>query len=323
MCTPLERRGIRRDIINIISASWRKSTKKQYSVYIKKWRRFCEKKKVNHMYSDVNDVLEFLSELYHTEKAGYSVINQARSALSSFLTLSSFSVGNHPLICRFVKGVFNLRPPAPRYKEIWDVGPVFNYLRCMSPANSLSLKRLTLKLCMIIALTSAQRIQCLHRMKLDNMKLKNNSVTFCFGELIKQSRPGHIDYSVTMKAYPPDRRLCVVRYIREYIKRTSSLRGSEKQLLISYRRPHNSVTTQTIARWLKELLKSAGIDTDKYKAHSTRAASTSAAKSSDLPVTAILEQAGWSNERTFRTFYNKPRDNRMSFTEAVIKPALV
>ena len=100
------------------------------------------------MYSDVNDVLEFLSELYHTEKAGYSVINQARSALSSFLTLSSFSVGNHPLICRFVKGVFNLRPPAPRCKEIRDVGPVFNYmyLRCMSPANSLSLKRLTLKL---------------------------------------------------------------------------------------------------------------------------------------------------------------------------------
>ena len=63
---------------------------------------------------------------------------------------------------------------------------------------------------------------------------------------------------------------------------------------------------------------SAGIDTAKYKAHSTRAASTSAAKDSDLIVAAILNQAVWSNEKTFSKFYNKPMDGGRTFSQAVL-----
>ena len=308
-----------------MTASWRSSTKAQYSIYIKKWYRFCKDININCYYADVTDVLRFLSKLYHVEHAAYSSINQARSALSSFLTLidTTCTVGTHPLICRFLKGVFNLRTPLPRYKIIWDVGPVFKLLRNMSPAKSLSLKKLTLKLCMIIALTSAQRVQSLKYMNLDHFKLKSNSVTFYFEKLIKQSRPGNVGFSVTMEAYPPDRRLCVVRYIKEYLERTSTLRGNEKQLFISYKKPHKCVSSQTIARWLKEILKSAGIDTDKYKAHSTRAASTSAANRGEVPVASILEQAGWASERTFRRFYNKPQENRTSFSKVVTHAAYV
>lgn len=39
----------------------------------------------------------------------------------------------------------------------------------------------------------------------------------------------------------------------------------------------NSVSSSTIARWLKEVLHLAGIDTSIFKAHSYRSASTSAA----------------------------------------------
>ena len=152
MCTPLEHRGIRSDIINIISASWRESTKTQYGIYIKKWKHYCVKRGINQWCANVTDVLGFLSELFHGDNACYSTINQARSALSSFLSLtdSSETVGSHPLICRFLKGVFNLRTPKPRYKEIWDVGIMFSSLsslRTFSPASSLSLRDLTFKLC--------------------------------------------------------------------------------------------------------------------------------------------------------------------------------
>ena len=306
-----------------MAASWRDSTKAQYNIYIKKWYQFCRENNIDCYYADVTDVLKFLSKLYHVEHAAYSTINQARSALSSFLTLTNASctVGTHPLVCRFLKGVFYLWTPLPRYKEIWDVGPVFRLLRIMSPPKSLSLKKLTLKLCMIIALTSAQRIQSLKFMDLDHLQLRNNSITFHFEKLIKQNRPGNVGFSVTLESYPPDRRLCVVRYLREYIERTSMLRGDERQLFISYKKPHKRVSSQTIARWLKEVLTSAGINTDKYKAHSTRAASTSAATRGDVPVTAVLEQAGWSNERTFRRFYNKPKDAKMSFSQAVTRVA--
>ena len=316
---PLEKKGLSTNTVDIIAASWRASTKRQYAIYIRKWKTFCAKKNLSYLQARSNDVLEFLSSLYFEENSSYSVINSARSALSSFVVLEDAnSVGEHPLINRFVKGVFHLRPPTPRYKEIWDVNVVLNLLRKWAPANSLPLKELTLKLCTLIALISAQRVQSLHLLHLDYMKMKESSAQFIFKELLKQDRPGNANFNLKMNAYPPDRRLCVVNYLRHYIQRTEPIRGNERYLFISYKKPHRRISTQTIARWIKKSLQSAGIDTGTYKAHSTRAAATTAARNSQLPVGQILAQAGWSGERTFRNFYNKPLDSRRNFTQAVI-----
>ena len=49
-------------------------------------------------------------------------------------------------------------------------------------------------------------------------------------------------------------------YLREYIKRTESLRGEEKSLLISYIRPHKWVSKDTITRCVKIVIQQAGVD---------------------------------------------------------------
>ena len=49
----------------------------------------------------------------------------------------------------------------------------------------------------------------------------------------------------------------------------------------------------------------AGINTEIYGAHSTKAASTSAAHKKNTDTIRILSAAGWSNETTFSKFYNK------------------
>jgi hypothetical protein len=69
--------------------------------------------------------------------------------------------------------------------------------------------------------------------------------------------------------------------------------------------PHNPVKTGTIANWLKKVMTAAGIDTEKYKAHSTRAASTSKAKIGGLSVQDSLKQANWSRSGTFARFYER------------------
>ena len=91
-----------------------------------------------------------------------------------------------------------------------------------------------------------------------------------------------------------------------YVDRTSELRGESDHLLIGYQKPHKPVATNTIARWIKVVIAKAGIDTDVSKAHSTRAAVTSAAKGKQVPIDTILSAAGWTNENTFSRFYNKP-----------------
>ncbi|XP_072164738.1 DNA-directed primase/polymerase protein-like [Diadema setosum] len=124
---------------------------------------------------------------------------------------------------------------------------------------------------------SAQRVQSLHSLHLDHMPLKTSGAQFVFKDLLKHSRPGNANLNLSMRAFPPDRQLCVVNYLQHYIKRTSTLRGKERYLFISFKKPHHRVTSQTIARWIKSTLSAAGINTQVYAAHSTRAATTSAA----------------------------------------------
>ena len=54
---------------------------------------------------------------------------------------------------------------------------------------------------------------------------------------------------------------------------------------------------------------SAGVDVNTFKPHSTRAAAASKAKTASVPIKEILDTAGWSSERTFDRFYNKPSQN--------------
>ena len=68
------------------------------------------------------------------------------------------------------------------------------------------------------------------------------------------------------------------------------------------------VTGQTITRWLLEVLTISGIDTNKYKAHSFRGAGLSSAKEKGASISDIVKAGNWSNEGTFRTFYQAPCD---------------
>ena len=71
----------------------------------------------------VGALLEFFNDLFYREKASYSAINAARSAMASCLSLedSTYTVGTHPLISRYLKGVFQLRTPTPRYMAVYGM----------------------------------------------------------------------------------------------------------------------------------------------------------------------------------------------------------
>jgi hypothetical protein len=218
-----------------------------------------------------------------------------------------------------MKGIFNIKPPVPRYDAVWDVRLVLNFLRKLGPNRFLSLKMLTLKLCILLALLTAQRCQTLCKLSLKNMTLSANKACFKVLDLVKTNRQGlPVGQSVTVQAYPPDRRLCIRRLIGHYIERTAMFRGKETQLLISYKQPYHKVGTDTIARWIRTILALSGIDVNLYKAHSVRAASVSAAYSKFLPIQEIVKKAGWTNEKTFQRFYNKPVEIMDKFQDVIL-----
>ena len=62
------------------------------------------------------------------------------------------------------------------------------------------------------------------------------------------------------------------------LEKSQDIWRNETKLFISFLKPHNPVGVKTIFRWIKESLKTAGVNVEHYQGHSLRIAGASAAK---------------------------------------------
>ena len=86
----------------------------------------CHREQISTVCPSLAQIIEFLLTLFNNGLS-YSSINTARSALSSILpSIDGIPVGQHPLVIRFLKGVFESRPAMPRYTAVWDVNQVLD-----------------------------------------------------------------------------------------------------------------------------------------------------------------------------------------------------
>ena len=228
--------------------------------------------------------------------------------LSNIITLANgMKFGKHPLVVRYMKGIFEIRPVLPRYSEIWHVTVVLNYLKTFEHVPASPLKELTLKLTMFLCLTTGQRGHKIHKMDVSGIQVLPDRYRLTINNKLKQAKPGKHLAGTNLLVFPEEG-LCVVKTMEEYIKRTLKHRDKHFQLLLSYIKPFKPVSKDTIARWVKVVLKSVGIDVKKYSAHSSRAASTSICKAKGLTMQKIMAAGGWLNAGTFAKFYEKPVD---------------
>ena len=256
----------------------------------------------------------------YQEGKQYSTLNGYRSALSATIPpIEGYPVGQHPIVCRALQGSFNKRPPMPRYGTTWDVNKVVQHIKGNMGSNKdLSLKSPSLKLVTRLAISNAPRASDLAALDIRFRQLSQEGATFRIPRLTKTRRSG-----------PPrtfevarfgEESLCPVRTLEQYLMRTQSLRqnseGESSTLLISIRKPYRAIGPATIGRWIKEVLSQAGVDTGTFSAHSTRSASTTAAKKQGVSIRDIMNMAGWSRQSTFETYYHKPELS--GYSEAVL-----
>ena len=266
-------------------------------------------------------ILDFLANQFDKGKK-YRTLNSYRSAISmTHLPVDGIVVGKHPLVTRFMKGVFNMRPPEPKYGHIWDVGCVLDYLESLGGNCDLSLKQLSAKLVVLLALANASRASEIHALDMRFMSRKNGQVTFSFHQLTKTSRPGKTK-SVHYFPLNQGEHLCPVKTLDEYIQRTEVTRKenpSKSQLILSVVKPFNPVTKATIARWVKSLIQEAGVN-HQFGAHSIRSAASTAACMSGMSLQDIIQIADWSSDNIFKAFYYKPvHPKPISLLNAIVK----
>ena len=75
-----QNKGLSERALSVISASWRKSTQRQYIPYLNKWGRHCRSRLLDPLSATVEEGVNFLPILYD-EGIGYIVLNTDRTAL--------------------------------------------------------------------------------------------------------------------------------------------------------------------------------------------------------------------------------------------------
>ena len=219
----------------------------------------------------------FLAYLYK-EGYQYSSVNAYRPAI--FSVHEKIAVGQHPLICRLIEGVFQARPPLSHYTHTWDVQKVLNFLTSLEENQTLSLKHLSWKVTMLLALSRPSRSADLSKLDLSRRVYKSafTQVPWPNSQDLATSQITNFFFS----SLPGENYLCPVSTLKEYENRTTSLWEGETKLLVSIIMPHKAVSSSTVARWLKSLLEASGIDIPTFSAHSVREASSSAAASAGV-----------------------------------------
>ena len=257
----------------------------------------------------------FNSETLSGQKFSGEALNAVRSAISFFLKLDLPDLGSHTAITRLFSTFYKLRPSFPRYIVTWDVGKVLNFLAKWHPPSSLSLKQLTFKTVTLIALTSSDRAQTIHAMRVDRVSASPEGLEFVVFDILKTTRRGCPAKVIKCVSWDAEE-LDVSFYVHSYMNRTLLKRwrvykkGSKKpnQLFISYL-SGLPVSKSTISRWIKETMKMAGIDTAIFLPGSTRGSSISAAARRGASVSNILKAGSWSNLGTYQRFYHREVDD--------------
>ena len=162
-----------------------------------------------------------------------------------------------------MKGVFNLRPPQPKYSCTWDAGLATKYLESLPANNDLAFSVLTKRCAMLLAL-SASKLRDNVTFGLWTTDLRSVSLkeflAFQLAALTK-TRTATKSTEFFFLSFPHNKKLCPVTCLDSSVERTTTWRevGNGPQPLFSaIQARHKSVSSATIGRWLKDKMKHAG-----------------------------------------------------------------
>ena len=271
---------------SILTASIRNSTRQKYGGYIKQWKAYCCENDIREV--SATNVVNFLTMLFEKNNS-YSAIKTAKSAISHTVCLPPYSsMGDHPLIIKFMKGVFNLRPPKTKTGFIWDVSILFDVFRRADKNEKLSFYDLTCKTLCLLLLLNGARINTVFNFHVDEIIINEIGVTITPSNVLKHLTQNRRDDVFKYSAFLNNLKLCVVQALTTYLEQRNKLVSDDvKKLFITTKRPFRAASANTLRRCAKNTLTKAGIFN--FSAHSCRSASTSKAVALNLDLEEVLK----------------------------------
>ncbi|CAM4558277.1 unnamed protein product [Leuciscus chuanchicus] len=323
--------GLSTEVVETILQSRAPSTRKLYAL---KWRVFtswCSDRRLDPVNCPIGTVLEFLQDRF-TAGLTPSTLKVYVAAIGAYhIPLGGMSVGKDPLVSRFLRGTWRLRPAVHSRVPPWDLSVALQGLSLapFEPIEEVPEKFLTLKALFLLAISSLKRIG-----DLQALSVAPSCLEFAPGmvKAFLHPRPGYIPKvptnvarPIVLQAFCPppfqnadqeaNNLLCPVRALDAYVHRAALWRKSD-QLFVCFGSPNKGgpVSKQRMSKWVVEAIslayEAAGQPSPlAVRSHSTRSMAASKALISGVSLQDVWDAAGWSSPHTFVRFYSLDLDS--------------
>lgn len=100
---------------------------------------------------------------------------------------------------KLMKGIYNSKPPEPRYSSTWSIDLVTIYFKNFHPNSELSLSVIYHRLAVLLALTSMLRVSELAAIDRQSVVIDSDKALFCLTKPRKAQKEGVLHTIVIKK----------------------------------------------------------------------------------------------------------------------------
>ncbi|CAG8451204.1 14411_t:CDS:2 [Cetraspora pellucida] len=230
-------------------------------------------------------------------KAGktYNTIARYRSAISEVHDwIDNSSVRSYPTIIMVMKGVYNTNSPPPQNDNIVNLIPLFDKIYSFGNNEEMNILLLLQKVTFLLAITTACRpsdlvciditsqVQTEHGMMLNIKNPKEHKISIAYGGNKPQTKRIYIENYEELPEISP------LNTVNTLIRHTEVWRTTKEQkehLFLILTNAHTPASVDTIAKWVKEILREASPD---LKAKDARSLAAFYTQNSGADLTTIL-----------------------------------
>jgi len=310
-----------------ILAPQAKSSQKVYDAKWAQWVKWATNHHVDHLNPTLPNITSFLQSLF-SQGLAVSTIAGYRSVLASaFKFHTDLNISTSVELSALIENFKHERPPPSNLVPKWDLDIVLWSLmdRPFEPIHdekAVPLTYLTWKTTFLLLLASGLR-----RGELHAIPYKGVSYPRDFSHMTFRPDPGFVSKTSlkTGLALQPfviqslekivgkekERALCPIRCTRAYLKRTESIRGDRKLLLISPDvRMSKDISVNTISSWISSLISlcykqpsQTATSLSGRSTHEIRAYASSLVHKGCWAIEDILQSGTWTSNQVFINHY--------------------
>ncbi|GBC31876.1 hypothetical protein GLOIN_2v1786700 [Rhizophagus irregularis DAOM 181602=DAOM 197198] len=306
-------KGFSDKTINLLSSSVDNRSSRTVSSAIRVWEHWCDSQHIDPVTCPINKICEFFSDMLTFGKS-YNTIAGYRSAISEMHErIDNFSIGTHPDILKAMQAIRINKPPTSKSDDAIDIIPSLEFIVSLGDNSTMSIRELTCKTAFLLALISACRPSDLHQINAFDYTKTRSSISFnCVAPKEYNIAVAHSASTTKSRlkkifvgVYPDERHLCPYEAVTSLLSRTSLWRVSADQkraLFLITKEPHSPASVDTIAGWIKSILK---ISSPGSTAKDMRVLAAFFAQNAGAGLETVLALGNWSSNSVYHRFYQR------------------